>query len=164
MHKKLLGFFSLVLLLVSHCYCQSQFKKLHSRNDNINANKLQIKSILEPTNFGVCSFFLFIPFLMQFLPIAQFKPNQSNHHPTTTIANPKEECLVYLPFDKSAIEDEIGKSISITTTGGTTLVSLPDAFVGQNSLRLASGASLNIELDTSALPMWTRATFCFAVK
>ena len=101
---------------------------------------------------------------MQFLPVAQFKSNQSNHQSTTTIANPKEECLVYLPFDKSAIEDEIGKSISITTTGGTTLVSLPDAFVGQNSLRLASGATLNIELDTSALPIWTRATFCFAVK
>ena len=101
---------------------------------------------------------------MQFLPVAQFKSNQSNHQSTTTIANPKEECLVYLSFDKSAIEDEIGKSISITTTGTTTLVEFPYEFRGQYSYRLASEATLNIELDTSTLPIWTRATFCFGLK
>ena len=100
---------------------------------------------------------------MNFFPVAQFKSNQSNHQSTTTIANPKEECLVYLSFDKSAIEDEIGKSISITTTGVTVLEGYPFAYIGQNSLSLQSGATLNIELDTSALPMWTRATFCFVV-
>ena len=98
---------------------------------------------------------------MNFFPVAQFKSNQSNHHPTTTIANPKEECLVYLSFDKSAIEDEIGKSISITTTGDISFVDNYFPMIGPSYIRLDTGATLNIELDTSALPLWTRATFCF---